>query len=415
MIAFNPKKLVTKYMQMKMVSGALGGMLTVVDEKRSKKAKKEVTTKIKIPYHITRAFAKKYRITKYIKPVLTAVTFYEDHVVCVERHPMGNLGKLKTEGLFGEVEWQSDSRTNIDKLLTPLTTGQNWYIDGSYVYHIPGTNLDKAKPLSADKKFREVQVEAIKLSTLADSPIVEQRVCLAFYTDDNQMALTPPIWKTLANIGQRQLTAKGDNRNEDEVENDSTVAYISTQSIDTQFDRVDDMMCVNLGFALKAGKVLSDVFGYDSIEPLGLDDMMIQLKTVNLPNIANEVKQTFDTGLRFTIAIAWLIGMTKRVDTLDSYIALRTLLKHLTSKGVYKKGAFDPESIFKTGQDMTSVKKLTLTQAKEQSKLVSLDEFLRTSRLAREAGLPGVEFTPAVVPLGDLMDTTAEEFLQQGA
>lgn len=385
MISFDPTKLVTKHIQVKMVSGALGGMLTYLDEKRSKAAGKEVFAKEKIPYHLTRHFAKKYRITKYIKPVLTAVTYYEGHVVCLERHPLGNLGREKTEGLFGEVQWRSDSSINIERLFKPLTTGQDWYIDGSYVYHVSDANLKDAEILSSDKKFRQVKVEAIKLAAMADTPTIEQRVCLAFFPKNGDMALTPPIWKTLTNIGQRQLTAKGDTRNEDEIENDSSVTYVYTKVEETQFDQVDEMLCVNLGFALKAGRVLSEVFGYDAIEPLGLDDMMIQLKTVNLPNIANEVKQTFDTGLKFTIAIAWLIGMTRRVETLDAYIALRTLLKHLTTKGVYRKGAFRPESIFRAGQDLTAVKRLSLKEAKEQSKVLTLDDFLRASRLAREA------------------------------
>lgn len=385
MIKFNPALLKTVHMQVKMVSGALGGSLTVLDEKRTKKAGKEVFTRYKLPYHITRHFAKKYRITKYIKPVLSAVTFYEDHIVCLERHPLGNLGRETTEGLFGEVTWKSESEINSEKLIKPLTTGQDWYVDGSYVYHVSAEAIAKAKSLSSDKKFREVNVEAIKLSMLADKADIEQRVCLAFYPTHGKMALTPPIWKTLSNIGQRQLTAKGDTRSEDEIESDSSVTYIHGEGERTQFDRVDDMLCVNLGFALKAGRVLSETFGYDSIEPLGLDDMMIQLKTVNLPCIANEVKQTFDTGLRFTIALAWLIGLTRRAETLDSYIALRTLLKHLTTKGVYRKGAFNPESIFKSGASLDSVELMSIEAARAQIKTLTLDDFLRASRLAREA------------------------------
>lgn len=400
MIAFDPNKLVTKHLQVKMVSGALGGMLTYLDEKRSKAAGKEVFAKAKIPYHLTRHFAKKYRITKYIKPVLTAVTYYEGHIVCLERHPLGNLGRETTEGLFGQVSWRSESSINAEKLLKPLTTGQDWYVDGSYVYHVSDANLAAAKVLSSDQKFRQVNVEAIKLAALGDIPTIEQRVCLAFYPSNGKMALTPPIWKTLTNIGHRQLTAKGDTRNEDDIETDSSVTYVYSKAEETQFDQVDEMLCVNLGFALKAGRVLSEVFGYDSIEPLGLDDMMIQLKTVNLPNIANEVKQTFDTGLKFTIAIAWLIGLTSRVESLDGYVALRTLLKHLTTKGVYRKGAFNPDSIFKSGQDMTSVKKLSLKEATEQSKVLTLDDFLKASRLAREAENGETTAMPAHEALG---------------
>ncbi len=404
MIEFDPKKLSTKHMQVKMVSGALGGTLTVLDEVRTKKLGKETFKKIKIAHHLTRHFTKKYRLTKYIKPVLTAVTFYEDHVVCLERHPLGNLGKEKTQGLFGEVSWTSDSEVNVNKLLSPLTTGKDWYIDGTYVYHMSKNNLAAAENLSGDRKFRQVKVEAIKLANLGDIPQVEERVCLAFFPNKGEMSLTPPIWKTLTNIGQRQLTVKGARDNMDDMVDDASVRYVDGEIDQTQFDQIDEKLCVNLGFALKAGRELSEVFGYDSIEPLGLDDMMIQLRTVNLPTIASEVKQTFDTGLKFTIAIAWLIGLTRRVETLDSYITLRSLLKYLTTKGVYRKGAFKPEAIFKGGAQLEDVKIMSIKDAKAEIESLGIDAFLRAARLAREieAGdMSGVEMD---VPVDSMID-----------
>lgn len=405
MIKFDPTKLVTKHMQVKMVSGALGGTLTVLDEKRTKKSGKETFEKIKIAHNLTRHFSKKYRVTKYLKPVLTAVTFYEDHVVCLERHPLGNLGKETTEGLFGEVKWTSDSEMNVGKLVQPLTTGKDWYIDGTYVYHCSPAQLVTAEVLSADRKFRQVKVEAIKLANLGDIPQTEERVCLAFYPEKGDMYLTPPIWKTLTNIGQRQLSAKASTRNADidDMADDNSTRYVGNEIDDTQFDQINDKLCVNLGFVLKAGRELSEVFGYDSIEPLGLPDMMIQLRTVNLPTVANEVKQTFDTGLKFTIAIAWLIGLTKRAETLDSFITLRSLLKYLTTKGVYRKGAFKPEAIFKSGASLENVKLMTISEAKAEVESLGIDAFLRATRLAREiekaGGLLGDD--PLPVPPGE--------------
>lgn len=405
MIRFNPDKLVTKHMQVKMVSGALGGTLTVLDENRSKRTKKEVFTKIKIAHHITRHFSKKYRITKYLKPVLTAVTFYENFVVCLERHPLGNLGKEKTEGLFGEVTWTSDSETNAGKLVNTLTSGKNWYIDGTYIYHMSSSHLASAEVLSEDQKFRQVKVEAIKLCTLGDFPKIEERVCLAFFPNKGDMYLTPPIWKTLTNIGNRQLSARASTRNADvdDMVDDNSVRYVGEKIDETQFDQIDEKLCVNLGFVLKAGRLLSEVFGYDSIEPLGLPDMMIQLRTVNLPTVANEVKQTFDTGLKFTIAIAWLIGLTKRAETLDSFITLRSLLKYLTTKGVYRKGAFKPEHIFKSGQSLENVKLMTIKEAREEVQSLGIDAFLRATRLAREIEKAGglLSDEPVQVPPGE--------------
>lgn len=405
MIAFDPSKIVTKHMYVKTVSGALGGTLTVLDEKRSKAAGKEVFTKIKIAHQLTRHWSKKHRgMNKYLKPVLTAVTFYENHIVCLERHPLGNLGKETTEGLFGEVKWVSDSEANIKDRLSPLMLDGNWYIDGTYIYHVDKADLNGAERLSADGKFRQVSVKAIKLAKLGDIPDVEERVCLAFYPKNGDMSLTPPIWKTLTNIGQRQLSARGAHLSERDVDTDDIddgVTYIGTEAQRTQFDQIDQMLCVNLGFALKAGRELSQVFGYDSIEPIGLDDLMIQLRTVNLPNVANEVKQTFDIGLSFTIAIAWLIGLTRRTESLDSYITLRSLLKYLTTKGVYRKGAFNPDSIFRAGSDLDDIPMMSLSQAKAKAKSLTVDAFLKAARLAREAeglegGLPVEETTAEI-------------------
>ncbi len=385
MIPFDSKKVEIKLMYVKMVSGALGGTLTVLDPKRSKKAGKDVFSRIKIPHNLTRFWSKKYRgATKYIKPVLTAVTFYEGRVIALERHPLGNAGKETTEGLFGPVRWTPTSEVNLTKIIKPLVLSGDWYIDGTYLYNLQQANLIAARHLSKDGKFREVRVDAIKLALLGDEPSVESRVCLAFYPKNGDMALTPPIWKTLHNVGQRQLTAKGHTQRDEEVEDDESVTYVGTKEDTHQFDEIDNHLCVNLGFALKAGRELSELFGYDSIEPLGLDDMMIQLHTVNLPNIAHEVKSTFDTGLKFTIAVAWLIGLVKKAESLDSYITLRSLLKYLTTKGVYRKGAFGDAAIFKDGASLDGVKLMSIEEARTNVRGLSLDAFLQASRLARE-------------------------------
>lgn len=390
MIKFDANKLVTKLMHVKMVSGALGGTLTVIDPKRSKKAGHEVYTRVKIPHLLTRHWSKKYRgVNKYIQPVLTAVTFYDGHIVSLERHPLGNLGKEMVEGLFGEIKWSGQTETNIEKKIKPLAATGTWYIDGTFIYSVTDEDLRKAEPLSANGMFKQVKVKAFKLAALGDEEArLEERVCLAFYPKNGDMSLTPPIWKTLTNIGQRQISARGAQTSDsaiDDDEVDSSVRYVGTEADRIQFDQIDEKLCVNLSFALKAGKELSKVFGYDSIEPLGFDDLMIQLRTINLPTISHEVKQTFDIGLKFTIAIAWLIGMTRRTETLDSYIVLRTLLKYLTTKGVYRKGAFETESIFKTGADLQSVKIISRQEAFDQAKSMTLDAFLKAQRLNRQA------------------------------
>lgn len=380
MIPFKIEKLKVEHMYIKQVSSALGGMITVLDEKKSKKAKREVFSKIKIPHQLARHFKKVYTTTKFLKPVLSAVTFYRDHVVAIERHPLGNLGKVKTQGLFGEVDWISDSEANLDKVIMPLTFTNDFYIDGTFLYTIKLEDVKAAEKLSADGRFKAVKVSSFKLMNLPHKEKLyeEERTSLAFTPSSGKTFLTPPIWKTLATVGAQQFSKK----RKAEEEDDDDTTYQGTHAASFKFDEIDQHLSVNLGFALKAGRELSDVFGYDVIEPLGLDDLMIQMRTVNLPNIANEVKQTYDTGFPFTHAVAWLIGLVNRTKTLDSFITLRTLLKHLTTKGVYRKGAFDSSAIFKD-TNIVEVPQMTVAEASSIEK-IDTDTALQMGRISRK-------------------------------
>lgn len=374
MIKFDITKLTVEHMYLKQVSSALGGMITVLDDKKSKKAKREVYSKLVIPHQLARAFKKAHTVTKYIKPVLAAVTFYDEHVVALERHPLGNLGKATTQGLFGDVEWISESETNLDKYLVPLDRTSDLFIDGTYLFTVEESNVVRGTPLSSDGRFKAVTMSAIKLQNLAlrEKLMPEERTALCFTPKGKKPFLTPPIWKTLGNVGNQQIKRM----DVDDVEDNNV---ISTDTF--QFDQIDQHLSVNLGFALKAGRELSEVFGYDEIEPLALADLMVQMRTVNLPNIANEVKQTYDTGFPFTHAVAWLIGLVNRTNTLESYITLRTLLKHLTTKGVYRKGAFEADAIFKDPK-VTDVPLKTIEEAAKIGK-VDFDTFLQMGRIAK--------------------------------
>jgi hypothetical protein len=229
------------------------------------------------------------------------------------------------------------------------------------------TDVAKADFLSATGRFRSVSTNAIKLANINDSSKLspETRTCLQYVAADGTSAITSPIWKTLGKIGSRQLDAA----EEDDVEG----TYVDAP--DYQFDKVDEYLAVNLGFALKAGREIADLFGYESIEPLQFDNLMIQLRTVNLPTIPKAVKQTFDVGIPFTHAAAWLIGLTNQTDTLESYMVVRSLLKHLTTKGVYRKGAFEPSAVYKDGMSDAMVEIKSVEEAAKPVELSVADMY----------------------------------------
>lgn len=363
MIPFHIEELYVEHVYLKSCTTALGGSISIVDDARSTE-EKEVYRKIKVPMAVVRKFVKaNQKVARYMKPVLTAVTFYGKQAVALERHPYNRDGAL-TENLAGQlVHWVSKSETNLSKFMMPLTLNGNWYIDGTFVYSFAQSDVHNAVDLSADGKFKSVNARAFKLADIHDDAKMvspEDRTCLSYTTKCGTTSMSPPIWKQLGAVGGSAIGLS-----EDEETGNLSADAIGIMAGRGQFDKIDDLLSVNLAFALNAGKKIADVFGYDSIEPLALDELMIQLRTVNLPRIAKEVKQTFDIGMPFTHAVAWLLGLTMRTETLDSYIVLRSLLKYLTTKGIYRSNSFDPSSVYRPDQNIDSVKLLTMEEAHE--------------------------------------------------
>lgn len=354
MIRFDASKVRVEHVHIKSVTAAMGGSVSIVDKKRST-AKKEVYTRVKIPHALARDFIITHKIASYIKPVVSAIVYYQDKVIAIERHPLGNLGREETEGLMGKVRWESNCERQLREWLLPVVNDSEWYIDGVFLYQFTTGLFGPA--LSSDLRFRQVNVSAIKLADLASERIdFEDRVCLMYTARNGQQAVSPPIWKSLEGIGQRQIDrASAEDGDDDYRDDDDIDAH--------QFDKVDEMLCVNLAFGMKAAREVAGVFGYDAIEPLSLPDLMLKLKTVNLPNVAKAVKQTYDIGLPFTHTVAWLLGLLRTVDTLDSYIVVRSLLKYLTTKGVYRKNAFNKDSVLQNGLSIDDVPLKTLDEA----------------------------------------------------
>lgn len=347
MIPFDIKLLTVEYVRLKSVTTALGGSVTIVDPKRSTKTK-EVLTKVRVPLAVARQFMQTYAVRQYLKPVRTAVVRYQGQPVALERHPQGTLAD--------DMPWESNCETNVRsrvpylmKAETPFWDKPLWFIDGTYVYTHPHRNpLEGTKSKSLDGAFREVPIRAIKLANLGletGNIDCEDRVSLLFRAKDGTYGMSPPIWKTLETIGNAQFNRASGEGDDIEDVGDDMIGLAG----EDHFDRIDELLCVNLAFLIKAGRELADIFGYDSIEPLNLPALMLEMKTVNLPNIKKAVKQTYDSGIPFTHVAAWLIGLLNQVQTMDSYLVIRSLLKYLSTKGVYRKNAFEPRMMYRGG------------------------------------------------------------------
>lgn len=344
MIRFDVDKLTVERVQMKSITTALGGAISIIDDEGSDIAGKEVLKRVPMPMSVGRLFIKDHG-SKFIVPIKCAVTFYDGHAVAIEPH----VGEKDHTGEQGA--WRSRSEINVEEHIPHMTRSGDWYVDGTFIYRF---NDNEHINMSSDGKFRSIPVDAINMTRIHNVVEVAERSCLAFYADSEHFAVSPPIWKSLMSVGTRQLDKSSDDS--DDVEGTKEVEM-------GQFDRIDQFLSVNLGFALKAAKELIDVFGYDSIEPLNLADLMIQLRTVNLPNMPRELKRSYDTGMRFTHAVAWLLGLLNRTETLESYKVLRSLLKYLTTKGVYRKTAFAEGAIFRENMSLDNVKLMTIEEA----------------------------------------------------
>lgn len=335
MIKYDPNLVSIQIVRLKTVTTALGGSITIVDDKKSSDTL-EVIKRVECPLSIARAFIQRHKkVTKYLVPVLTAIVRYDDKIISLERHPLGTFGQLEGEGLNDQiVTWTPDSELNLSKYVNEFITNSNkeWYFDGRYIYSFNNQDinlmLNDAQRMSNDGFFRKLDVTSIDTQVLSQSDKLEpsNRTCVAFVSSNGQYSISPPIWKDVSSVGNTKM------------DDDTNLTY--------NFDAIDERMSVNLNFALSAGKQIGELFGYDSIQPLQLPRLMIELHTVNLPNVQQQVKATYDIGLSFTHTFAWLLGLLNQSNNLDTFIAMRSLMKYLTKRGIFRKDSFRQKNIF---------------------------------------------------------------------
>jgi hypothetical protein len=231
-------------------------------------------------------------------------------------------------------------------------SNNTWYFDGRYVYAFAQRcveeTLAQGQLLSDDGSFRKVPTQTFDLNTLHSKNVlnIAERSCLGFVSKRGDYIVSPPIWKNLDDVGATQLTKA----NSSGMIDDDTGLAIG------KFDTINDTLSVNLNFALKAAGEVGKVFGYEAVEPLQLSRLMIELCTVNLPNVPKEIKSSYCTGMKFTHAIAWLLGLQRRADTLETMIMVRGLLKYLTKRGIFRSNLFTAGKVFHEGMSVDDVK-----------------------------------------------------------
>lgn len=369
MIKFDPSKISFEIVMLKSVTTAVGGSISVVDQQKSTDSK-EVMVRIPMPMPVARSFIERHkRVTKYLKPVPTAIVRYDGKPIALERHALSALGQIESEGLFGIRRWIPASEENFQKLIKPLVErgDRDWFFDGRYIYSFDSNDLElvvnNSAPISADGQFRKVEVRSLDTQEMhnPDKIGAVDRTAIAFVASNGMFAISPPVWKDLDLVGNDKLRKSG-------------TRYNSTTAIDD----IDGSLGININFALKAGREIGRLFGYEMVEPLQLPQMMVELHTVNLPNISTEIKSTYDTGMKFSQTMAWLLGLSTRANTLDSYLVIRSLMKYLTTKGIFSRDVFDPSRVFMPNMSVADIEMLDVKSANLDVNQMSVDMLIGT-------------------------------------
>lgn len=399
MIKFDPALLTVDIVSLKTVTTSLGGSISVLDEKRSTAAK-EVQRRIVVPMAVARSFIMKTKkVTRYLKPVLCALVKYNDTIVAMERHPLGTMGTLEYEGFDGKPRrWIPECEKNMNELIKPLAARKDrtWYFDGRYMFSLLSEDTDVAvrdgEFMTSDGRFRKVVASSVDLQSLdtTDKLSPADRSCLAFVTASGDYAISPPIWKNLSDVGgtslKKRAVAEADDEDDGADDGDDTPEDVPEHARIRNFDKIDEGLSVNLNFALKAGNEIGRTFGYEHVEPLQLPRLMIELHTVNLPNVPPQVKATYDVGIKFTHALAWLLGMSRNANTLETYVMMRSLMKYLTKKGIFRNSTFDAAHVFRADKSVADVPKMELSQLlADNTTQMSLSAILDQARMGIKA------------------------------
>lgn len=319
MFKFDLSKISIINVKLSSVTTALGGSITVVEETTVDGVIKVKSSRIAIPFAVARNFIKMNKKSRFFVPIEVAVTFYDDIAVCIEK-------KLPNAIYDDNGIWQSNSdyttRRVLPKLVSNTEKGQ-WYTDGHCIYQIPDDWADSSARTSLSQcgSLYAVTVLAVKFSQLMLINLMSTpgtRSCLAYKPSKGKPILSPPIWVNILDIRNNTFhTSKND------------------QTKVPRFTQINNAMFVNLDFVLVAAKVIGKCFGYQHINFLRLNDHMINLNTVNLPNVDRSIRATYDIGISFLASAVWLMGWFSRCDNLAHYEQLRTAMKHLCTKCLF--------------------------------------------------------------------------------
>lgn len=309
LIPFDPDLVTFQHIKLVSITSAAGGSFRYRDEETDDGQ----TIREDISVGVARKFVKNHG-GAFMAGYESCVLRYENRACAIE---LANQNSREVDTLDGLQEWTSHHEQIWNAVCDIIVDShKRWYFDGRYVYSFSQDDLlavVKSSPFcSPTGQFRSVAVTCFDLCKLEIEPVT--RFCVAFYENDIATAISPPVW-----------------RNVQTTDDDSMGMLYAT---------IDHDRHVNVTFALYASQVLAAAFGEHVIEPLGLPELMLDFRTVNLPKLTKTVKHMKQIRLSYTHAMAWLIGLTTRCTSLYQLEAIKACLVHLTKFG-FTDGQYD--------------------------------------------------------------------------
>ena len=129
----------------------------------------------------------------------------------------------------------------------------------------------------------------------------------------------------------------------------SGIKYKDKETKAINFDKMDTSFYVNLNFILNSTKTVGESYGFDSIAFLKLEEVLIQMNTVNLFSFPDYIRNITPIQQTFKECLAWIIGLSYRETDLKYLLEYRGILAGLLDSFLVKKDYIDnnfKDSIF---------------------------------------------------------------------
>ena len=307
MFKFNRNDLKIQYCGLKTISkSTIDPRVTLVDDAGNE-------TKHPVPAAVARIISGRlHGVARFVEPYPACVVFVGDKIVSIDVAIEGNYKMYKSMG-----EWISPVESRLS--IIDAAGDVDWLFDGQYAYVAVG-DVQRL----GETNFGSLQYKAVNLYKLNDerADLIEKLAGICYFNvKTEEWTCTSPVTRHSGKF--LQLTGDTDEFNKKD-------AFIEDEQ---GLNRMNHLMFPNLRFVNYASHVLSNRFGYEVLEPLGLPLLMIEHRTFNLGGISLPVQISSSAPFKFLEGLAWMVGLINRVQTLDDLISIKSCIKMLITKG----------------------------------------------------------------------------------